>query len=104
MIISGPNADLVRVTVNLVNPAEVTEDNLDGFVETDGCVSIEAEHFTAKTDTGAARWDRIEDYGKTLSAMTIFPGLRRAFIRRRVHPVCSIGCICLIPVRWMFMR
>ncbi|HEY1923565.1 MAG TPA: glycosyl hydrolase 115 family protein, partial [Tepidisphaeraceae bacterium] len=73
VVISGPNADLVTVTVNLVNPTDVTKDNLDGFVETDGYVSIEAEHFTGKVDSPSARWDRIEDYGRTLSAMTIFP-------------------------------
>jgi hypothetical protein len=73
VIISGPNADLVTVTVNAVNPTEVNKDNLDGFVETDGYVSIEPEHFTAKVDSASARWDRIEDYGKSLSAMTVFP-------------------------------
>ena len=40
-----------------------------GFVEGDGCVSIEAEHFTAKKDAGANRWIKIPDYGHTLSAM-----------------------------------
>lgn len=44
-----------------------------GFIESDGCVSIEAEHFTKKVDAGAARWDKIDGLGNTLSAMTIFP-------------------------------
>ena len=43
------------------------------FVEADGYVSIEAEHFSKKVDTGGVRWDKIEDYGRTLSAMTVFP-------------------------------
>ncbi len=46
---------------------------LRGFVEADGYVSIEAEHYAKKTDAGAGRWEKIEDYGRTLSAMTIFP-------------------------------
>jgi hypothetical protein len=46
---------------------------LTGFVEADGYVSIEAEHYSRKVDTGAARWERIPDYGRTLSAMSIFP-------------------------------
>jgi hypothetical protein len=59
----------VIVKVNAFNPAEVTRDSLAGFVEGDGFVSIEAEHYTRKTDNGANRWIKIEDYGRTLSGM-----------------------------------
>jgi hypothetical protein len=59
----------VTVKVNAFNPAEVTRDSLQGFVEGDGFVSIEAEHYTKKTDTGANRWIKIDDYGRTLSGM-----------------------------------
>jgi hypothetical protein len=51
----------------------VTRDNLRGFVEADGYVSMEAAHYTKKTDAGAVRWEEIADYGRTLSAMTILP-------------------------------
>ena len=44
-----------------------------GFVEADGYVSMEAEHFTRKTATAAAHWEVLPDHGRTLSAMTIFP-------------------------------
>jgi hypothetical protein len=44
-----------------------------GFMERDGYVSIEAEHFMRKTDTATARWEVLPDHGNTLSAMTIFP-------------------------------
>jgi hypothetical protein len=44
-----------------------------GFVETDGCVSIEAEHFTRNTPTLSARWEVLPDHGRTLSALTVFP-------------------------------
>lgn len=47
--------------------------NWPGFIERDGYVSIEAEHFTRKTDTAAARWEVLPDHGRTLSAMTVFP-------------------------------
>ncbi|MGD1044572.1 MAG: glycosyl hydrolase 115 family protein [Bacteroidota bacterium] len=59
----------VAVKVNAFNPAEVTRESLKGFVEGEGCVSIEAEHYTKKTDVDSRRWIRIEDYGHTLSAM-----------------------------------
>jgi hypothetical protein len=66
--LSGANGD-VTVGVDAFNPTEVTRDSLRGFVEGDGVVSIEAEHYAEKTDVGASRWIRIEDYGHTLSAM-----------------------------------
>jgi hypothetical protein len=59
----------VIVKVNAFNPAEVTRDSLQGFVEGDGFVSIEAEHYTRKTDIGANRWIKIDDYGRTLSGV-----------------------------------
>jgi hypothetical protein len=49
------------------------DSNESGFIEADGYVSIEAEHYTKKVDAGDVRWEKIEDYGRTLSSMTIFP-------------------------------
>jgi hypothetical protein len=46
---------------------------LEGFVEADGYVSIEAEHYTKKVDAGEVRWEKVDEYGQTLSAMSIFP-------------------------------
>jgi hypothetical protein len=66
--LAGASGD-VTVKVNAFNPTEVTRDSLQGFVEGDGFVSIEAEHYTGKTDAGANRWIKIEDYGRTLSGM-----------------------------------
>jgi hypothetical protein len=51
------------------NPPEITRESLHGFVEGEGCVSMEAEHFTRNLDAGAGRWIRIPNYGHTLSAM-----------------------------------
>jgi hypothetical protein len=44
-----------------------------GFVEANGYVSIEAEHFTRNVGTAEARWEGLPDHGRTLSAMTVFP-------------------------------
>ena len=66
--ISGAGGE-VSVGVGAFSPTEVTRDSLHGFVEGEGVVSIEAEHFTRRADVGASRWVRIEDYGHTLSAM-----------------------------------
>ncbi len=68
-------ADSAPMTVNITsfNPREPSRNTLAGFVETGGCVSIEAEHYTGKSDTAEARWEKIDDFGRTLSAMAIFP-------------------------------
>ena len=71
--ISGAGADPVTVSVASFRPREVTRDTLHGFVEADGYVSMEAAHYTKKTDAGAVHWEEIEDYGRTLSSMTILP-------------------------------
>ena len=66
--VAGVNTNFV-VKVAASNPAEVTRDSLEGFVEGEGFVSIEPEHCTENTDAGAGRWIKIEDYGRTLSGM-----------------------------------
>ena len=66
--ISGAGGE-VTVKVAAFNPSKPTRDSLQGFVESDGCVSMEAEHFTKNSDAGANRWIKIPNYGLTLSAM-----------------------------------
>jgi hypothetical protein len=69
----GPKSETVDVEVNLFNPREPARNSLEGFVEADGHVSIEAEHYTKKIDAASARWEKIDGLGRTLSSMTIFP-------------------------------
>jgi hypothetical protein len=66
--IMGPTNEVV-VNVTAFNPMEPPRDSLNGFVEGEGFVSIEPEHFTKKTDAGENRWIKIQDYGRTLSGM-----------------------------------
>ena len=66
--ISGANGE-VAVKVKSFNPAEPARDSVRGFVEGEGCVSIEPEHFSTKKDAGDNRWVKIPDYGRTLSGM-----------------------------------
>lgn len=66
--IAGAGGSVV-VKVDAFNPAEPTRASLHGFVEGEGYVSMEAEHYTTKTDAGPNRWIRIEDYGRTLSGL-----------------------------------
>ena len=66
--ISGAGGD-VTVKVGAFHPVKPTRELLQGFVESDGCVSIEAAHFTKKSDADSNRWIKIPNYGHTLSAM-----------------------------------
>lgn len=70
--ISGPGTP-VTVRLRVDNPQIPARSSLKGFVQADGYVSIEAEHFTRQTAAGQVRWEKIDDYGRTLSAMTVFP-------------------------------
>jgi hypothetical protein len=61
--------------VNRMPEVKEIEAPSNAFVESDGYVSMEAAHFTAKHDVGQLKWEEIPDYGLTLSAMTTTPAL-----------------------------
>ena len=59
---------------------------MDGFVEADGYVSVEAAHYTKKVDAGSARWEKIDDLGRTLSAMSVFPVTAESLLPAQTAP------------------
>jgi hypothetical protein len=63
----------VIVKVNASRPQNVTRESLDGFVESDGYVSMEAVHYDKKVDGSSSRLEKIDDLGRTLSSMSVFP-------------------------------
>jgi hypothetical protein len=65
---SGANTNFT-VKVTALKPSEVTPASLQGFVEGEGIVAIEPEHFTRRSGGAAGDWIKIEDYGRTLSGM-----------------------------------
>jgi hypothetical protein len=71
----GGTTTLVRVQA--LRPPTPARDSLQGFVEANHYVSIEAEHFTTQSYPGpfrvAPHWEKIPGFGETLSGMTIFP-------------------------------
>lgn len=71
--ISSSTGEAVTVNLSIFNPKELDRDSVQGFVESDGYVSIEAEHFTDKIDAPTAHWEVIPDYGRTDSAVSVFP-------------------------------
>jgi len=62
---------VVQAVVN--SPAAPKRESVIGFVEGDGYVSMEAEHYTRALSAGALRWLRIPDLGRTSSGMTPTP-------------------------------
>ncbi|WP_263355228.1 glycosyl hydrolase 115 family protein [Acidicapsa acidisoli] len=71
--ITQANSASVRVRVEALRPKSPDRDALEGFVEGDGYVSMEAEHFTKAMSHEDVHWDRIPEYGATLSGMSVFP-------------------------------
>jgi hypothetical protein len=61
------------VSISALKPASPTVSDLHGFVESNGVVSVEAEHYTALHAGKDATWQKIPDYGETLSGMSVFP-------------------------------
>lgn len=62
-----------HVKLNVVNPSNPNRQTLQGFAESNGVVSIEAEHYTSKTTGQQVSWEKIPGLGRTLSAMAPFP-------------------------------
>jgi len=61
------------VKVPIFNPTKPRREELRGFVESNGVVSIEAEHFTGKIDRARSSWQVIPGLGRTGDSVTVFP-------------------------------
>jgi hypothetical protein len=72
---AGPNNARVVIQAPVSNPAAPKRDAVVGFVEGNGYVSMEAEHFTRAVGSvdKTIQWLRIPDLGRTLSGMTPMP-------------------------------
>lgn len=63
-----------QVEVPLDNPPQARPELLAGkFAESDGVVSIQADHFNRKTDRNGAAWQVIPGLGRTGDAVAVFP-------------------------------
>jgi hypothetical protein len=84
--VSQNGGEGISVKVESFNPPLIPSNKFTGFVEGDGYVAIEAEHFTKNVPSGEARWEKIDDYGGTLSAMTILPVTARSVTPPKKSP------------------
>jgi hypothetical protein len=73
LTITAAGARPVTVEVPMANYGAPARDQLVGFVQGNGVVSMEAEHYTTAVSAGPVHWQRIPDFGRTLSGMTPMP-------------------------------
>jgi hypothetical protein len=72
VLVASPGMISVIVAVDIDNePVPATRHGV--FLEKQGYVSIEAEHFSSNKPGKTARWEAIANYGRTLSTMLPFP-------------------------------
>ena len=71
--VTGPGGRRVVVQAIVHNPGSPKREQVSGFVESDGYVSMESEHYTRAVSRDSVRWERIPELGRTLSGMTPWP-------------------------------
>jgi hypothetical protein len=71
--IIGPKNKTVTVKAIINNPEFLKREEVRGFVESNGYVSMEAEHYTRAVIKYDISWLRIPGLGRTLSGMTPIP-------------------------------
>ena len=71
--LTGGSGEAMVATVQTFNPIASHVPKSRGFIEADGYVAMEAEHYAEKTDSPVAHWDLLPDHGRLGSAMTVFP-------------------------------
>ena len=71
--ITGADGKNVKVQAIVKNPEFPKRDKVEGFIESNGYVSIEAEHYTKAIEAAPIKWLRIPNLGRTLSGITPMP-------------------------------
>jgi len=71
--ITGPDNKFVIVEAHIFNPDSPNKDQIDGFVESNGYVSIDAEHYSSAVGSSGINWITIPYIGRTLSGITPAP-------------------------------
>lgn len=55
------------------NPAAPTKASLKGYVEANGYVALEAEHFSGMTSRGNSEWRVLDALGRSGDSVKVFP-------------------------------
>ncbi len=84
--ITGTDGKSVKVQAVVKNPEFPKRDKVEGFVESNGYVSIEAEHYTKAIETSKINWQNIPNLGRTLSGITPMPVTAKSQIPKGDSP------------------
>lgn len=68
----GPGT-FFNVNLSVFNPVSPNGEEVSGFVESNGYISIEAEHYSRKINQAYAAWSNIEGLGRTGNSVTVLP-------------------------------
>jgi len=92
-----------QLTVPIFKPARPARGEISGFVESHGCVSMEAEHFTRKQDRGGAAWKVIPGLGRSGDSVAVYPPTVSSRTNRPISgpPVPRWNTICTCFTRAM---
>lgn len=75
--IFGPDEKALSIEAKIHKFAPEDMKFLHGFMESEGVLAMEAEHYTKKTETDSVKWLNVPGLGRTLSGMTIYPATSR---------------------------
>jgi hypothetical protein len=68
-----------EVKVSVFNPASPDPQQVNGFIESNGYVSIEAEHYSQKTDKSGLSWTVIKGLGRNDNSVSVLPSVAPAY-------------------------
>jgi hypothetical protein len=68
----GPDRS-IKFNLSVFNPPSPSPDEVKGFVESNGYISMEAEHFSRKYDKNHTGWNVIQGLGRTGNSITVLP-------------------------------
>ena len=71
--ITGSDFKTAQVWAILKNPEFPERDEVEGFVESNGCVSIEAEHYSRAVEKEPVKWLVVPNLSRTLSGVMPIP-------------------------------
>lgn len=73
LIMVEGNGERIPIKVSVFHPSYPSRDSLQGFIETNGVVSMEAIHYTQRHDVKGVGWRSVPWYGREFSSMMPFP-------------------------------
>lgn len=73
IIITGPEGKRIIVYATISNPKSPRRSEVQGFVEGNGYISIETEHYSRAIEKSPITWLKIPGLGRTLSGITPIP-------------------------------